>query len=91
MRVSGNGGGVGAAGLGHDLAAAGLSDELAAADRLIADLAVLLDAGLVVVDEHILGPARYGVAPVADHREKRQASWEIPSTHDDRGCDGGLG
>lgn len=71
MRVSGNGGGVGAAGLGHDLAAAGLSDELAAADRLIADLAVLLDAGLVVVDEHILGPARYGVAPGADHREER--------------------
>jgi hypothetical protein len=47
------------------------SDELADADQLIADLAALLDAGLLVVHEHVLGPARYGVAPVADHREER--------------------
>jgi hypothetical protein len=36
-------------------------DDLAEADRLIADLAALVDAGLVVVQEHVLGPARYGV------------------------------
>jgi hypothetical protein len=54
------------------VAKAGSSHELAGADELIADLAALLDAGLVVVHEHVLGPARYGVAPAADHREKRQ-------------------
>jgi hypothetical protein len=36
--------------------------ELAAADRLIADLAALVDAGLVVVKPHVLGPARYEAA-----------------------------
>jgi hypothetical protein len=36
--------------------------ELAEADRLISDLAALLDAGLVAVQENLLGPARYGVA-----------------------------
>ena len=35
--------------------------DLAEADRLIADLAALLDAGLVVAHEHVLGPARYGL------------------------------
>ncbi|HJS92644.1 MAG TPA: hypothetical protein VJ741_00170 [Solirubrobacteraceae bacterium] len=64
MRVLGNDDRVGAAGSS--------SHELAGADELIADLAVLLDAGLVVVHEHVLGPARYGVAPIADHREEQQ-------------------
>jgi hypothetical protein len=46
--------------------------ELTGADQLISDLAALLDAGLVVVDEHVLGPARYSVAPVAgSHNERR--------------------
>lgn len=39
---------------------------LAEADRLITDLAALVDAGLLVVHEHVLGPARYGVAPEPD-------------------------
>jgi hypothetical protein len=34
---------------------------LADARQLISDLAALLDAGLLVVHEHVLGPARYGV------------------------------
>ncbi|MGH2882673.1 MAG: hypothetical protein ACRDPA_08265 [Solirubrobacteraceae bacterium] len=34
--------------------------------RLISDLAALVDAGLLVVHEHVLGPARYGVAPEPD-------------------------
>jgi hypothetical protein len=50
---------------------ADLRDELADAEQLISDLAVLLDAGLVVVHEHVLGPARYGVAPISDHQERR--------------------
>jgi hypothetical protein len=33
--------------------------ELAEADRLVADLAALIDAGLVAVRPHVLGPARY--------------------------------
>jgi hypothetical protein len=36
--------------------------DLAEADRLIADLAALIDAGLVVVQPRVVGPARYGVA-----------------------------
>ncbi len=39
---------------------------LADADRLISDLEALVDAGLLVVHEHVLGPARYGVAPEPD-------------------------
>jgi hypothetical protein len=39
------------------------SADVAEADRLIADLAALVDAGLVVVQPHVVGPARYGVAP----------------------------
>ena len=35
--------------------------DLADADRLISDLAALVDAGLVVAHEHVLGPARYGL------------------------------
>jgi len=35
--------------------------DLAEADRLIADLAALLDAGLVVAHENVFGPARYGL------------------------------
>jgi hypothetical protein len=63
----------GVAGSRHDGAgAAGSSEDLAGADQLISDLAALLEAGLVVVHEHVLGPARYGVAPIADHREERQ-------------------
>lgn len=42
------------------------SAHLAEADRLISDLAALVDAGLLVVHEHVLGPARYGVAPESD-------------------------
>jgi hypothetical protein len=63
MRVSGNDDRVLATVSGH---------ELADADQLIADLAALRDAGLVVVHEHVLGPARYGVAPIADHLVQRQ-------------------
>ena len=44
-----------------DLAVADRLADLAEADRLISDLAALLDAGLVVVHEHVVGPARYGV------------------------------
>jgi hypothetical protein len=54
--------------------AAGSRQELDRADQLISDLAALLDAGLVVVHEHVLGPPRYGVAPVADpHNGRREA------------------
>jgi hypothetical protein len=35
--------------------------DLVEADRLICDLAALVDAGLVVVEPHVLGPARYAV------------------------------
>jgi hypothetical protein len=70
MRVLGNEDRVVTAGSSHELA--GSSHEPAGAEELIADLAALLDAGLVVVHEHVLGPARYGVAPAADHREERQ-------------------
>ena len=35
--------------------------DFADADRLISDLAALVDAGLVVPHEHVLGPARYGL------------------------------
>jgi hypothetical protein len=38
-----------------------LATDLAEADRLIADIAALLDAGLVVAHEHVLGPVRYGL------------------------------
>jgi len=37
------------------------TSDLADADRLISDLAALVDAGLVVAHEHVLGPARYGL------------------------------
>jgi hypothetical protein len=40
---------------------AGSNDDLEEADQLISDLAALLDAGHVVVHEHVLGPPRYGV------------------------------
>lgn len=40
--------------------------DLTEVDRLISDLAVLLDAGLVAVQESRLGPARYGVVPELD-------------------------
>lgn len=33
------------------------------AERLIADVAALVDAGLVVVESGVLGPARYAVGP----------------------------
>jgi hypothetical protein len=59
MRVFDSEGGAGTPGSG---------DEFAGVDELIADLAALLDAGLVVVHEPVLGPARYGVAPTPDHR-----------------------
>jgi len=40
---------------------AGTADDLHEVDELISDLAALLDAGLVVVHETVLGPPRYGV------------------------------
>jgi hypothetical protein len=59
MRMSDNGDGVGAP---------GSADEFAGVNELISDLAVLLDAGLLVVHEAVLGPARYGVAPTPNDR-----------------------
>ncbi|MGN6869131.1 MAG: hypothetical protein ACTHMY_12095 [Solirubrobacteraceae bacterium] len=63
MRVSGN---------DYRVHAAGSRQELDGADQLISDLAALVDAGVVVVHEHILGPPRYGIAPVADHGSGRR-------------------
>jgi hypothetical protein len=40
---------------------AGANDDLEEVDQLISDLAALMDAGLVVVHEHVLGPPRYGL------------------------------
>lgn len=37
--------------------------DLEDADRLISDLAVLVEAGLVAVQKQLGGPARYGVVP----------------------------
>jgi len=37
--------------------------ERAEAERLISDLAALVEAGLVVVEPRVLGPARYAVGP----------------------------
>jgi hypothetical protein len=45
---------------GHHFAEA--SHDFAGADELISDLAALLDTGLVVVHEPVLGPPRYGIA-----------------------------
>jgi hypothetical protein len=55
--------------LNEEIAAPNQS-ELAEADSLISDLATLVDAGLVVVHEHVLGPVRYGVARRASARSK---------------------
>jgi hypothetical protein len=49
--------------LDSDRGEPGSPADVAEADRLIADLAALVDAGLVVVQPHVVGPARYGVAP----------------------------
>jgi hypothetical protein len=46
--------------------------DLVEADRLISDLAALVDAGVVSVCESVLGPARYGVAP--DHEPPAESS-----------------
>ncbi|HET6866373.1 MAG TPA: hypothetical protein VFH80_10630 [Solirubrobacteraceae bacterium] len=62
---------LGVVGSSRELGVAGSSHELAGAEQLVSDLAALLDAGLVVVQEHVLGPARYGVAPVEDRRDGR--------------------
>jgi hypothetical protein len=40
-----------------------LESDVAQAERLIEDLAALVDAGLVVVHDRLLGPARYGLGP----------------------------
>ena len=40
--------------------------DLAEVDRLVSDIAALVDAGLVAVQENRLGPARYGVVPELD-------------------------
>jgi hypothetical protein len=37
-------------------------NDVAQAERLIEDLAALVDAGLVVVQDRLLGPARYGIS-----------------------------
>ena len=37
------------------------SDDLEEANELISDLAALMEAGLVVVQDHVLGPPRYGL------------------------------
>jgi hypothetical protein len=42
--------------------------DMAEADALIADLTMLVEAGLVVVHEHVLGPVRYGIAPARGAR-----------------------
>jgi hypothetical protein len=47
-----------------DEPAAADRDDLAEADRLVEDLGTLLEAGLIVVQEHVLGPPRYSLAPV---------------------------
>jgi hypothetical protein len=44
----------------------GRLDELSEAERLISDLTVLVEAGLVTVHPHVVGPARYGVASEVD-------------------------
>jgi hypothetical protein len=36
--------------------------EVEEAERLISDLTALLDAGLIEIQQHVLGPIRYGVA-----------------------------
>ncbi len=69
MRMLDNTAGVGAPGPGDEFAGVDASsDEFAGVEELISDLAVLLDAGVLVVHESVLGPARYGVAPTPDHR-----------------------
>jgi hypothetical protein len=47
---------------------AGIPSELELEDAhgLVRDLAALLDAGLVVIHEHVLGPARYAINPGLD-------------------------
>ena len=42
--------------------AAPTAAEVEEAEELISDLNVLLDAGLIEVREHLLGPVRYGLA-----------------------------
>jgi hypothetical protein len=54
--------------------------DLAEADRLISDLAALVDAGLLVVHEHVLGPARYGL--VADQDAPDRMSCGAPENAD---------
>jgi hypothetical protein len=44
----------------------GRLNELSEAERLISDLTVLVEAGLVTVHPHVVGPARYGVASEVD-------------------------
>lgn len=48
--------------------------DLTEADRLVADLAALLDAGLVAVEENLLGPARYGVVSELDDEIDRPSA-----------------
>ena len=48
--------------------------DLVEVDRLIADLAVLVDAGLVAVRENRLGPARYGVVSELDDPVDRSSA-----------------
>jgi hypothetical protein len=66
--------------VGDRAEAPGSGDEFAGVDELISDLAALLDAGLVVVHEPVLGPARYGVAPERRH-SRREARTPQPRRH----------
>lgn len=55
--------------------------EMEEAERLISDLSVLLDAGLIEVHEHVLGPVRYDVVPERHHPEERFTSCNSPTPH----------
>jgi hypothetical protein len=48
---------------------------------LISDLAALIDAGLVVVHEPVLGPARYAIAPVAESQAAYERRAAPPRRH----------
>jgi hypothetical protein len=50
----------------HAARAQPVEDDLGRAEGLILDLVALLDAGVVVIHERVLGPARYGVSPDLD-------------------------
>jgi hypothetical protein len=59
---------------------AGSAGDLHEADQLISDLAALLDAGLLVVHETVLGPPRYGVG--AEPGDRRMVQLGAPRGRD---------